>query len=95
MNNRVLFFMIIALVSSGCAIASKDNRMESPPVLEPSLTLKFNDIPVPAGFKPQQASYSFESGGIRVGVLKYRGKPILNRSLIFIKNRCLYITGIF
>jgi len=37
--------------------------------------VKFSDIPVPAGFKLLPFnSYSFQSSGVRVCVLKYQGK---------------------
>ncbi|MEI6631657.1 MAG: hypothetical protein WCL25_03475 [bacterium] len=72
----ILFLCFSVFMLSGCAgFSKKDRQMSSPGLLEPQVTLKFNDIPVPAGFKliPQD-SYSFESAGVRVGLLKYKGK---------------------
>jgi hypothetical protein len=44
-------------------------------LLEPAAIFKFNDVPVPMGFRSlPQNSYFFESSGVRVGVLKYHGK---------------------
>jgi hypothetical protein len=66
-----------AIAFSGCAMLSKKEGppTRAPSLLEPSLTLKFSDVPVPAGFKfLAQDSYSFESAGVRVGVLKYKGR---------------------
>jgi len=49
---------------------------------------KFADVPVPAGFKilPEE-SYSFESSGVRVGVLKYRGKANVEQVENFYKEQ--------
>jgi hypothetical protein len=60
----------------GCASAAKQGLSpKDSTLLEPETTLKFVDVPVPVGFKPiAQASYSFESSGVRVGLLKYEGK---------------------
>lgn len=57
-------------------------------LLEPSATLKFSDLPVPAGFTlfPQD-SYSFESTGVRVGVLKYHGRANVDQVINFYKEQ--------
>ncbi|MDD5669610.1 MAG: hypothetical protein PHE58_06250 [Candidatus Omnitrophica bacterium] len=75
MKNRISFLSVVlcAMVISGCVSVQplpKNNAL-----LEPSAVMKFSDIPVPAGFKSlPDESYSFENGGMRVGVIKYRGK---------------------
>ena len=71
----LVFLFIFSLL--GCAGFSKkdDSPSKSPSSLEPSGIFKFSDVPIPVGFKSMpQDSYSFESSGVRVGVLKYRGK---------------------
>lgn len=79
MKHKTMFAFFIFLtifVLSGCAnFPQRDDMSKTPGILEPSTAIKFSDIPVPSGFKiiPQN-SYSFESSGIRVGVLKYIGK---------------------
>jgi len=83
----LLGYSVIAL--TGCAgISGKDDMSKSPAILEPSSILKFSDVPVPAGFKllPQN-SYSFESSGVRVGVLKYQGKASPDRVINFYKEQ--------
>mgnify|MGYP001584434816 CR=1 FL=1 len=83
----LLGYSVIAL--TGCAgISGKDDMSKSPAILEPSSTLKFSDVPVPAGFKllPQN-SYSFESSGVRVGVLKYQGKANPDQVINFYKEQ--------
>jgi len=86
----VLCFVFIAFSLYGCAdFPQKDDSMsKTPGVLEPSAMMKFSDIPVPAGFKllPQN-SYSFESSGVRVGVLKYRGKGSPDQVISFYKEQ--------
>lgn len=67
-------YSVIAL--SGCSgLLLKDQSMINPALLEPQAAIKFSDVPVPVGFKlvPRE-SYSFETSGMRVGMLKYQGK---------------------
>ena len=70
-------FYLLTTVLMGCSTFSDNTSAKSgnPGTLEPQAILKFTDIPVPTGLKsmPTQ-SYSFESSGVRVGVLKYQGK---------------------
>jgi len=78
MRNKILVFLLIGIfILSGCAMLPKkeEQKMGTGALLEPQTTLRFSDIPVPVGFKSiPQDSYSFESSGVRVGVLKYQGK---------------------
>jgi hypothetical protein len=80
MNKRMPVFVfscfcIFSLLGCAMVFKKEDSIQKNPALLEPSTSLKFSDVPVPAGFKllPQN-SYSFESSGVRVGVLKYQGK---------------------
>ena len=59
----------------GCTTISESKEPTNPGSLSPQTILKFSDVPIPVGLKslPEQ-SYSFESSGVRVGVLKYQGK---------------------
>lgn len=85
----LLGFLFIAVM--GCATTSgKDALPKTDALLEPSNSLKFNDIPVPTGFKflPKD-SYTFENSGIRVGVLKYQGKADMEQVINFYKNQML------
>jgi hypothetical protein len=57
-------------------------------MLEPQAILKFSDVPVPVGLKSLPAqSYSFESSGVRVGVLKYQGKDNADQLVNFYKEQ--------
>ena len=67
---------VLCVILAGCgSLRSSPKDAPSSSFLEPQATMKFSDVPVPAGFKflPQD-SYSFESSGVRVGILKYHGK---------------------
>jgi hypothetical protein len=59
----------------GCAAVSGRRDAINPSLLEPQALSKFNDVPVPVGFKlMSQDSYCFEASGVRMGLLKYHGK---------------------
>jgi len=90
-NNLPLLIILsfCAFAFYGCAVVSKSNSASKDSnLLEPQSTLKFNDIPAPAGFKfLSEESYSFESAGVRVGVLKYRGKADIEQVVVFYKDQ--------
>ncbi|MBM3246662.1 MAG: hypothetical protein FJZ13_04990 [Candidatus Omnitrophica bacterium] len=85
----VLLFYCSIVLFLGCAGLSRRERPAgSPALLEPQASFKFADIPVPAGFKfLAQDSYSFESSGVRVGVLKYQGKAKPEQVIVFYKEQ--------
>ena len=86
----ILIFAFCFLNFYGCAGLSKkqDSTPKNLGLLEPSSILKFSDVPVPTGFKllPQK-SYSFESSGVRVGVLRYQGKANPDQVVNFYKEQ--------
>jgi len=90
-----LFFLISAcclltatLIGCSTFSDSKDINSTNPAMLEPQAILKFSDIPVPVGLKNLPAqSYSFESSGVRVGVLKYQGKNNPDQVVNFYKEQ--------
>jgi len=73
----------------GCAgLSKKDSLPKEEALLEPQAMLKYSDIPAPTGFKLlPEGSYSFESGGIRVGILKYQGKADVEQVVNFYKDQ--------
>jgi len=77
MKRGLILLLVLAIfTATGCAITKKNKDVAAnPAILEPQATLRFNDVPVPAGFRliPKE-SYSFENAGVRVGLLKYQGK---------------------
>ncbi len=81
-------FLVIFWAGCASVPANKDKEISKPELLEPQSALKFSDIPVPVGFKfiPED-SYSFESSGVRVGLLKYKGKVNLDYVVNFYKEQ--------
>jgi hypothetical protein len=87
MKRYAFLFLAVIFLLTGCTAFSKKDK-SSTGVLEPQALAKFADVPVPAGFKilPEE-SYSFESSGVRVGVLKYRGKANVEQVENFYKEQ--------
>ncbi|MCX5697551.1 MAG: hypothetical protein NTU54_06275 [Candidatus Omnitrophica bacterium] len=85
----IFIVSFLATGLTGCANLSKNDKSPgNPDILEPQALLKFSDIPVPAGFKQlPNDSYSFESGGMRVALLKYRGKGTQDQVVNFYKEQ--------
>ena len=86
----VLIFMGFLLAGSliGCSTFSDNSKSAGSGMLEPQAILKFSDVPVPTGLKAMPtASYSFESSGVRVGVLKYQGKGNADQITNFYKEQ--------
>ncbi len=83
-------FALAVVMLAGCSTISTgtDNKNLNPGMLEPQALLKFSDVPVPVGLRslPEQ-SYSFESAGVRVGVLKYQGKANADQVINFYKEQ--------
>jgi len=71
----------------GCAsLSNKENP--TPGSLQAQSMLKFTDLPVPIGFNMlAKDSYSFESSGMRVGLLRYKGKATLEQIVNFYKEQ--------
>jgi len=90
MKYRIILILTCGVfVLSGCTTTSdKDKGILNQDLLEPQAIMKFADIPVPAGFvfRPQD-SYAFESSGVRVGLLKYKGKAKIEQVATFYKDQ--------
>lgn len=84
----IFVFMLCLLNLMGCASTNKDSDISTSALLEPQAVLKFNDIPVPVGLKliPQD-SYSYESGTVRIALLKYQGKVNTDQVVNFYKEQ--------
>ena len=86
MKKYLLLLLTGCLILGGCAILSKDKTNAN--LLEPQPVFKFNDVPVPVGFKfVAQDSYSFETQGVRVGLLKYSGKADTDQVVNFYREQ--------
>ena len=85
----LMFSCSYVLMLWGCAgVSKKDAPSKEEALLEPQATLKFNDIPTPTGFRfLSEESYTFESSGVRVGLLKYQGKADIEQVVNFYKNQ--------
>ena len=79
MKNRKIilstFYLLLIIFLGGCAGIQRKALPPEQPFLETAKFLQFSDIPVPVGLKflPKD-SYLFESGSLRVGLLRYRGR---------------------
>jgi len=86
-----LYVLLTTVFLSGCATlikSEKDTLPQGP--IEPQANLKLSDVPVPVGFRliPKD-SYSFESAGIRVALLKYQGKANPDQLVNFFKEQMM------
>ncbi len=81
--------LITSVFLAGCATTeTNDLKSSSSGNLKTQAILKFSDVPVPVGLKSMPLeSYSFESSGVRVGVLKYLGKANPEQVISFYKDQ--------
>jgi hypothetical protein len=89
---KAVLVVFLVLLLAGCNTAQTKEERElkraGTGLLEPSVMQKFQDVPVPAKFKfMEQDSYTFENSGLRVGVLKYRGKADPTQVVDFYKEQ--------
>ena len=96
MNNFRLFLFVPYFLSlvliSGCATFSQDSSMSGSEKNQASLPLapilKFEDLPVPAGFRiMDKESFAFENDKSRVALLKYYGGQNAEQVLAFYKEQ--------
>ena len=103
-GKRKEIFVVLALISiisilAGCATWPQARRRapgeeeeeaipEAKRPLEIAPTFRFDDIPVPAGFRIEQfESFVFRTDYSRVGLLKYKGKADPDRVVAFYKDQ--------
>lgn len=87
---RLIFFIIVAMLVAGCATTGSrsSDAGETPKMLDVAMALKFEDIPIPAGFRPvTRESFTFQNDVLRVGILKYAGKAQANQVVDFYKDQ--------
>ena len=82
-------FLIVLFVSSGCASTGSSGRTDgSARELGVASALKFEDVPVPAGFRiVTDQSFSFQNELTRVGILRYAGRANAQRVIQFYKDQ--------
>jgi len=88
MKYIILLSVLISL--TGCATTS-DSGLDSADgarMLDVAMVLKFEDVPIPSGFKPvAKDSFVFENDVLRVGILKYAGKAKAHQVVDFYKDQ--------
>lgn len=80
---------VFALTIAGCATTNSGSSASmSSGSVGMSGILKFDDVPVPAGFKLiDNESFSFQNDNMRVGLLRYTGMPNANKVVEFYKEQ--------
>lgn len=89
---KTIFILILAglFLFNGCASfpVQKPDKPTQP--LESAKILKFEDVPVPQGFKLlSNESFIFETDTTRVGLLKYSGGPSADQVVSFYKEQMI------
>jgi len=90
---KKLFIIFAALfVLAGCATTNRGGSENSSYPSQTQATaqrfLKFDDVPVPAGFNMiDNESFVFQNDRMRVGLLKYSGMPDANQVVQFYKDQ--------
>ena len=84
-------FLILLLVS-GCVTTSEsrsyDKESDVVPSLDVASALRFNDVPVPFGFKMLEGeSFAFRNDVTRVALLKYLGSRSADQAVVFYKEQ--------
>lgn len=80
-------FLLITVLA-GCTTLSNKDQSAAAKSLESQVSLRFSDMPIPAGCKLlSKDSYSFESSGVRVGLLRYQGKAKVEQIVNFYKEQ--------
>jgi len=98
MKTRILVLIVAgicgAITLTGCdSLPSRRSSDTGEPVhvekqLDVATTLRFDDIPTPAGFNNlRDQSFVFQDSSIRVGLLRYAGRPNANQVAIFFKTQ--------
>jgi len=90
MTKKLVAVLITTLLFSGCAGmgAKRSDKGDSSQALDVSMALKFEDVPIPAGFKAvPKESFAFENELLRVGILKYSGRPRADNVVNFYKDQ--------
>jgi hypothetical protein len=88
-KNVLLLVLIVALIA-GCETTGsrRSSSGDLPKALDVSMSLKFEDVPIPAGFQPlAQESFIFQNELLRVGILKYKGKAHADQVVNFYKDQ--------
>ena len=85
---RIGGWLSLVLVA-GCATAGVTSQQALPLApLQTAVTLKFSDVPVPVGFDAiENESFAFQNEATRVGLVKYWGRPSVDRVVQFYREQ--------
>lgn len=94
-GNKILIlgsYFLILLLISGCATTYKDRSYDKDSsrdaTLDVASLLRFDDVPVPTGFKILDSeSFAFQNDATRVGLLKYAGSRHVDQVVWFYKEQ--------
>ena len=91
MKKLYAIILILAVVAtSGCASTGsrRSSDTEMPKTLQVATLLKFQDVPVPTGFRIIAAdSYIFDNNVTRLGILKYSGRAHSSKVIKFYRDQ--------
>ncbi|MBU3912011.1 MAG: hypothetical protein KKD90_05445 [Candidatus Omnitrophica bacterium] len=83
--------MALLFLMSGCATLYEDvygSGSAEPRPLDVSTLLRFNDVPVPAGYQVLDSeSFAFQNDATRVALLKYVGSRTADQVVLFYKDQ--------
>ncbi|MDD5644654.1 MAG: hypothetical protein PHO00_04320 [bacterium] len=90
----IIFVILNFVVVSGCSTLGSGSKKASSGYQQSGMgltlsgSLKFDDVPVPAGFQLNvKESFAFQNNTMRVGVLLYKGKALPQDVISFYKEQ--------
>jgi hypothetical protein len=88
--HRIIIAVLAIFLLSGCATtgSTTSGAEEAPRALDVAMKLRFEDVPVPSGFRiiiPE--SFTFQNEVLRVGILKYAGSATTDQVISFYKDQ--------
>ena len=88
--HNLIIVVLATLFLAGCATTGStlSGAEEAPKALDVAMKLRFEDVPVPSGFRiivPE--SFTFQNEVLRVGILKYSGPAGTDQVIGFYKDQ--------
>ena len=87
---QAILLLAVVIFASGCATTGSGGGPdgETARSLDVSMALKFEDVPIPSGFKSvTRESFTFENDVLRVGIMKYAGRANADQVSAFYKDQ--------
>lgn len=82
--------IMAAMLVAGCATTQRrhSSTEEAPRALNVAMALKFEDVPIPSGFRAvANESFTFQNDVLRVGILRYTGGASAEHVVDFYKDQ--------